>query len=87
MNQIWELQEDIPTDFNEIMDHAKKYGTQIIKQHDTEFVLLSMKDYQQLLQPIYHDLDALSGTWSEQQSNEFLSSLSDFSQIDEKLWE
>lgn len=86
MNQTWQLQ-DISADFNKIIDHAKKYGTQIIKQNDTEFVLLTMEDYQQLLHPIYHDLDALCGTWSEQQSNEFLSLLSDFSQIDEKLWQ
>jgi len=85
MNQVWQLQ-DTQTHFNDIIESAKKFGTQIIKQNQTKFVLLTMADYQRLLQPIYHDLDALSGTWTEQQSNEFLSVLSDFSQIDEELW-
>ncbi|HAI69516.1 MAG TPA: hypothetical protein DCM38_08790 [Gammaproteobacteria bacterium] len=85
MNQVWQLQ-DTATHFNEIIESAKKYGTQIIKQNRTEFVLLTMADYQRLLQPIHHDLDALSGTWTEQDSNEFISVLSDFSQIDEALW-
>ena len=85
MNQVWQLQ-DTQTHFHDIIESAKKYGTQIIKQNQAEFVLLTMADYQRLLQPIYQDLDALSGTWTEQQSNEFLSTLSDFSQIDEELW-
>ncbi len=85
MNQVWQLQNPA-THFNDIIESAKKYGTQIIKQNKTEFVLLTMADYQRLLQPIYHDLDALSGTWTEQQSHEFLSVLSDFSKIDEELW-
>jgi len=85
MNQVWQLQ-DTQIHFHDIIESAKKYGTQIIKQNQAEFVLLTMVDYQRLLQPIYQDLDALSGTWTEQQSNEFLSTLSDFSQIDEELW-
>jgi len=85
MNQVWQLQ-DTQTHFHDIIENAKKYGTQIIKQNQAEFVLLTMADYQRLLQPIYQDLEALSGTWTEQQSNEFLSTLSDFSQIDEELW-
>jgi hypothetical protein len=35
----------------------------------------------------YHDLDALAGTWSEEQENEFLNVLADFEQVDEKLWQ
>ena len=85
MNQVWQLQ-DTQTHFHDIIENAKKYGTQIIKQNQAEFVLLTMADYQRLLQPIYQDLDELSGTWTEQQSHEFLSTLSDFSQIDEELW-
>lgn len=85
MNQVWQLQ-DTQIHFHDIIESAKKYGTQIIKQNQAEFVLLTMVDYQRLLQPIYQDLYALSGTWTEQQSNEFLSTLSDFSQIDEELW-
>ncbi len=47
--------------------------------------LLSLK--QQLhSQPVYHDLDALAGTWTAQQADEFLGTLADFSKIDEELW-
>ncbi|MEN3332452.1 MAG: hypothetical protein V7641_1817 [Blastocatellia bacterium] len=34
----------------------------------------------------YHDLDALAGTWSEEEANEFLNAIADFEQVDEKLW-
>jgi len=78
--------QDLQTHLNDIIEHTKTSGMQIIRQDETEFVLLTMAEYQRLLQPIYHDLESLAGTWTEQQSNEFLSILSDFSQIDEELW-
>ncbi|MEN8215421.1 MAG: hypothetical protein ABFS56_03405 [Pseudomonadota bacterium] len=36
--------------------------------------------------PVYDDLDSLAGTWTEEQEKEFLSAVSDFSQIEETLW-
>jgi hypothetical protein len=35
---------------------------------------------------IHHDLDKLSGTWTEQEANEFLSVTQDFSLIDKRIW-
>jgi len=35
----------------------------------------------------YHDLDSLAGTWTEEQAAEFLKTIIDFEQIDEKLWQ
>jgi len=35
----------------------------------------------------YHDLDALAGTWSAEEANEFLKAIADFKQVDEKLWQ
>ncbi|MCL1465508.1 hypothetical protein [Argonema galeatum] len=35
----------------------------------------------------YHDLDFLSGTWSQEDEIEFLSHTNEFNQIDEKLWQ
>jgi hypothetical protein len=35
---------------------------------------------------IHHDLDKLSGTWIEQEANEFLSVTQDFSLIDKGIW-
>lgn len=37
--------------------------------------------------PEYHDLDALAGTWSDEEANEFLKNTADFEKIDEALWQ
>jgi hypothetical protein len=34
----------------------------------------------------YDDLDYLAGTWTEEEEKEFLSVVSDFSQIEEEMW-
>lgn len=34
----------------------------------------------------YDDLDFLAGTWSKEQSTEFMNSISHFDQVDENLW-
>jgi hypothetical protein len=36
--------------------------------------------------PMYHDLDALAGTWSEQEAAAFEEPLAAFEQIDDALW-
>ena len=55
-----------------------------------EFILsllkLGLLTWQQTEQPPYHDLDALAGTWSDEEADQFASTISDFSQIDESLW-
>jgi len=35
---------------------------------------------------VYHDLDHLAGTWSEEEVREFQSTSKDFEQIDQELW-
>jgi plasmid stability protein len=35
---------------------------------------------------VYHDLDALAGTWSEKKAQTFLKDISDFEQIDKEIW-
>lgn len=37
--------------------------------------------------PPYHDLDFLSGTWTEQEAKDFLESISDLRRIDPELWQ
>ncbi|NQU25549.1 MAG: ribbon-helix-helix protein, CopG family [Candidatus Nealsonbacteria bacterium] len=37
-------------------------------------------------QPPYHDLDALAGTWSQEQAETFLSSVAVFGRVDEDIW-
>jgi hypothetical protein len=34
----------------------------------------------------YHDLDALAGTWSEDEAAAFLQAVADFEQVDPSLW-
>jgi hypothetical protein len=36
---------------------------------------------------IYHDLDSLAGTWTNGETQEFLTAIADFNQVDEKLWQ
>ena len=35
----------------------------------------------------YHDLDDLAGTWSDEETDEFLRVIADFERVDEKLWQ
>jgi len=35
---------------------------------------------------VYHDLDYLAGTWTEEDDREFLQAAEDFDKIDEELW-
>lgn len=36
--------------------------------------------------PTYHDLDALAGTWTEDEATTFLQGITDFKQVDSELW-
>ena len=36
--------------------------------------------------PTYHDLDALAGTWSDQETAEFLKAIARLNEVDEELW-
>ncbi|RJP18554.1 MAG: hypothetical protein C4527_28780 [Candidatus Omnitrophota bacterium] len=38
-------------------------------------------------QEIYHDLDDLAGTWSQEEAREFSEAIAEFERIDEKLWQ
>lgn len=42
---------------------------------------------QQARQQRYHDLDALAGTWSVAEADEFLHASADLNQIDPTLWQ
>ena len=36
--------------------------------------------------PEYHDLDHLAGTWTKEETEEFLENIADFEHIDSNLW-
>lgn len=42
---------------------------------------------QKMQQQRYHDLDALFGTWSDEEADEFLQAVEDFNKIDTALWQ
>ena len=35
----------------------------------------------------YHDLDALAGTRSDKEADDFMKAIADFERVDEKLWQ
>ena len=35
---------------------------------------------------VYHDLDALAGTWTAEEASEFLKAVADFEEVDQELW-
>jgi len=35
---------------------------------------------------VYHDLDALAGTWTAKETSEFLKAIADFEQVAPELW-
>jgi hypothetical protein len=37
--------------------------------------------------PTYHDLEALAGTWNEDEAAVFLQAIADFEQVDDALWQ
>lgn len=37
-------------------------------------------------QPEYHDLDALAGTWSKEEAEEFEAAIAPFGEVDAELW-
>ena len=37
--------------------------------------------------PAYHDLEALAGTWNEDEAAAFLHAVADFEQVDPSLWQ
>lgn len=48
-----------------------------------ELVLeLVQQGIENLATPPYHDLDALAGTWSKEQEDEFLKAIAEFEQVD-----
>jgi hypothetical protein len=42
---------------------------------------------QKVRQQRYHDLDALAGTWSAEEADEFRNAIADLNNIDQSLWQ
>ena len=77
-----------------IDDETKRRLTEEAERQGVSLNTLALRYLQQSVgvgapsrRPHHHDLDALGGTWSEEEAREFLSAVSDFEQIDEELWQ
>ena len=46
-----------------------------------EAIVLDKKKYK-----TYHDLDQLTGTWSEEEYNQFHKSIEEFERIEKEIW-
>lgn len=70
-----------------IDEEAKRRGISV-ESLIVELIYKGVDAERELLQhPVYHDLDSLAGTWSEEQAAEFLNAVADFEHVDEKLWQ
>lgn len=74
------------TTVNWLVDEAKRQGTSV-EQVAGQLLRRALEGerYQSGL-PTYHDLDALAGTWSEDEATAFLEGIADFEQVDSELW-
>lgn len=36
--------------------------------------------------PVFHELDVLAGTWTQEEAEEFLQATTDFRRVEEALW-
>jgi hypothetical protein len=66
-----------------IEQEAERRGIPV-EQIALELIQQAIKDAQL---KTYHDLDALAGTWSDKETDEFLSVIADFERVDEQLWQ
>ncbi|TGO03347.1 hypothetical protein PN36_08000 [Candidatus Thiomargarita nelsonii] len=64
---------------------AKRLGIKNIKNLAIQFIRQGIALSSAPTLPVYNDLDSLAGTWTEEEKA-FLSTVSDFSQIEEALW-
>ena len=70
-----------------LRDEAAKQGKSV-EEVVLQLVRTSIKATHQPSElRIHHDLDALAGTWSDEEADNFLNATADFNRIDETLWQ
>jgi len=71
---------------NRLLKEAKRRGKSV-EQVAALFLLRGLEwERRQAELPTYHDLDALAGTWNEDEAAAFLETIADFEQVDPRLW-
>lgn len=80
--QILHLDEETATWLD---DEARRRGVDV-ERIVIELIHRGIASEQKAVLPAYHDLDALAGTWSEEEAEEFSRATSGFGEIDESLW-
>ena len=69
-----------------LVDAAKRRGTSV-ETIAGELLTRGLEwERRQAELAAYHDLDALAGTWSEDEAAAFLQQIADFDQVDSGLW-
>lgn len=71
---------------NWLVEEAKRQGTSV-EQVAGQLLRRALEgERSESALSTYHDLDALAGTWSEEEAAAFLARIADFEQVDPELW-
>ena len=70
-----------------LIEEAERQGTSM--ERVASQLLLRALEWERRAaeRPTYHDLDALAGTWNEDEATAFLQVIRDFEQVDTELWQ
>ena len=67
---------------NDLKDEAQRQGISL-----NRLALQRLTGTQDVAQGIHNDLDALIGTWTEQDADAFASAIAPLEQVDAELWD
>lgn len=73
----------------EIMTRLKKEASkqnQSVNSYILKLIEKGLGISYQTKKPVFHDLDILAGTWSQEEKKAFDKKIKSFEQIDEELW-
>lgn len=71
---------------NWLTEEAKRQGTSVERVAGQLLRRALEWERRQAELPTYHDLDALAGTWNEDEATAFLQAIADFEHVDSALW-
>ncbi|HUT21245.1 MAG TPA: hypothetical protein VM366_18995 [Anaerolineae bacterium] len=76
---------------HDIDDQTAEWLRREAEQRDTTIQQVALelirRGIQHLEMPTYDDLNHLAGTWSDRETDEFLSAIADLERVDEGLWQ
>jgi plasmid stability protein len=72
---------------NWLVEEAERQGTSVENVAGQLLRRALERERRQAELPTYHDLDALAGTWNEEEATAFLRAIAYFEQVDSELWQ